>query len=542
MGTAAGELYYQGLRRSDSGRALRGGEEAKGIFFLLTLTLVLVGLTTVSKSDVGLNLADEGHLWYATLQTSAGGVPIRDFRSYDPGRYLWAAGCASLLGSGIVGLRHANAVFQALGLFLALLTARRVLHSRWGLVLVGLVFNLWFFPSSKVYEHTVAVAAVFFALRLVERPTLGRHFACGVLAGMAAFLGRNLGIYCVLASLALTLFLSFKAKSDPGTLARRLAAGIAGTVVGYAPMLLMLLLIPGFFSSFIESILLLFGPGAPTLPKSVPWPWALGFPSGQDIKELHQFCSSFLFVLFPVVYLIAVVEIVRTRAGVLGSKSLLIAATVVGVPFLHHAFIRPDLGHLGQVSHPFLLALLAVSPRLGLGHRERVLPLLFTFLLMISVLVVPWQLYPTVAKIGAAVSAEPSLRQYRVGHDQIWLSREKSEYLQAIGDVLSSEGDPAENTLIVPEMPGLYAVLGKSSPIWDPYPLFPASLKLQREMIEDLSEKNVVWALISTRRIDGMEARQFSRTHPLVWQYILREFDPVTLPGLPKDQRLFRRH
>ncbi len=129
MGTAAGELYYQGLRRSDSGRALRGGEEAKGIFFLLTLTLVLVGLTTVSKSDVGLNLADEGHLWYATLQTSAGGVPIRDFRSYDPGRYLWAAGCASLLGSGIVGLRHANAVFQALGLFLALLTARRVLHS-----------------------------------------------------------------------------------------------------------------------------------------------------------------------------------------------------------------------------------------------------------------------------------------------------------------------------------------------------------------------------------------------------------------------------
>ena len=117
--------YYQGLRRRDSGRALRGGEEAKGIFFLLILTLVLVGL----------------------------------------------------------------------------------------------VFNLWFFPSFKVYEHTVAVAAIFFALRLVERPTLGRHFTSGVLAGLAAFLGRNLGIYCVLASLALTLFLCFKAKSDAGTLA-----------------------------------------------------------------------------------------------------------------------------------------------------------------------------------------------------------------------------------------------------------------------------------------------------------------------------------
>ena len=500
-----------------------------------------MGVTTVSRSDVGLDLGDEGHLWYATLQTAAGGVPIRDFRSYDPGRYLWTAGCASLLGSGVVGLRHANALFQVLGLFLALLSIRRVLHSRWGLVLAGLVLSLWFFPSFKVYEHTAAVAAVFFALRLVEYPSLGRHFSGGVVAGLAAFLGRNLGVYCLLASLGLTLFLCFKDKSDPGTVVRRLGAGMVGAAVGYTPMLLMLLFIPGFFSSFIESILLLFGPGAPILSKSVPWPWTLGFPTGLDIKELHQFCSSFLFVLFPVVYLIAAVEILKTRASVLPNRSLLIAATAVGLPFLHHAFMRPDLGHLGQVSHPFLMALLALPAGLALGHKKRALPLLFAFLLMITVLVVPWQLLPTVAKIRAALSAEPSLRRHRIGNDQIWLSREKSKYLQAIGNAVSSEGDSAEDILIVPEMPGLYAVLGKASPVWDPYPLFPAQVKLQRAMIEDLAEKNVAWALVSARRIDGMEERQFRRTHPLVWQYILREFDPVLLPVLPQDQSLFRR-
>ena len=468
-------------------------------------------------------------------------MPIRDFRSYDPGRYLWTAGCASLLGSGVVGLRHANALFQVLGLFLALLSIRRVLHSRWGLVLAGLVLSLWFFPSFKVYEHTAAVAAVFFALRLVEYPSLGRHFASGVVAGLAAFLGRNLGVYCLLASLGLALFLCFKDKSDPGTVVRRLGAGMVGAAVGYTPMLLMLLFIPGFFSSFIESILLLFGPGAPILPKSVPWPWTLGFPTGLDIKELHRFCSSFLFVLFPVVYLIAAVEILKTGAGVLPSRSLLIAATAVGLPFLHHAFMRPDLGHLGQVSHPFLMALLALPAGLGLGPKKRALPLLFAFLLTISVLVVPWQLLPTVAKIRAAVSAEPSLRRHRIGNDQVWLSREKSKYLQAIGTAVSSEGGSAEDILIVPEMPGLYAVLGKTSPVWDPYPLFPAQVKLQRAMIEGLAEKNVAWALVSARQIDGMEARQFRRTHPLVWQYILREFDPVPLPALPQDQSLFRR-
>ncbi len=522
-------------------RALREGEEAKGILFLLILSLVLVGLTTVSRSDVGLDLGDEGHLWYCTLQTAAGGVPIRDFRSYDPGRYLWAAGCASFLGSGIVGLRHANSLFQVLGLFLALLSARRVLRSRWGLVLVGLVLNLWFFPSFKVYEHTVAVAAIFFALRLVERPSPSRHFACGVLAGLAGFVGRNLGLYCFLATLALTLFLHFKGKGKLGTLGKRLGAGIVGTAVGYAPMLLMLLLVPGFFSSFIQSILLLFGPGSPTLPKSVAWPWMLGFPSGLDIKELHQFCSSFLFVFFPIVYLIAVVEALRTRAGALASRSLLIAATVVGLPFLHHVFARPDLGHLGQVSHPFLLALLALSSGFGLGEQRRLLPVLFAFLLMISVLVVPWQLYPIGAKIKAATTAEPSLRRSLVGHDQIWLSREKSEYLQKIKEVLSSEGGPTENIVIAPNLPGLYAVLGKTSPIWDPFPLFPTEEKLQRAMIEDLTEKNVAWALISTQRIDGMEERQFPRTHPLVWQHILDEFDVVPVAGLPPDQRLFRR-
>ena len=347
-------------------------------------------------------------MWYATLQTAAGGVPIRDFRSYDPGRYLWTAGWASLLGSGIVGLRHANSVFQALGLFLALLSARRVLHSRWGLVLVGLVLNLWFFPSFKVYEHTVAVAAVFFALRLVERPTLGRHFACGVLAGLAGFLGRNLGIYCVLATLGLILFLYFKAKDDPGILARRLGAGLGGAAAGYAPMLLMLLLVPGFFSGFIQSILVLFGPGAPTLPKSVPWPWTFGYP----LWSRYQGTPSILFQLS--VYLLS---------GSLLDRGCGDAADPSGCPGQQ---ISPYCSHYGRSAFPasclratrpgasgaglpsFFARLAGPYPQgLDWGDQKRVFAALFAFLLAISVLVVPWQLYPTVARIGAAVSGGP---------------------------------------------------------------------------------------------------------------------------------------
>jgi hypothetical protein len=51
----------------------------------------------------------------------------------------------------------------------------------------------------------------------------------------------------------------------------------------------------------------------------------------------------------------------------------------------------------------------------------------------------------------------------------------------------------------------------------------------------------VYWALISNRPLDGMVERRFSHTHNLVWEYLMQEFTPVDLPGLPDDKLLLRR-
>src|SRR6266545_922706 len=89
--------------------------------------------------NVGINLADEGYLWYGMLALKAGQVPIRDFQAYDPGRYLWTAAWSSLLGNGLIALRAACMLFQCFGVLAGLLAARRLSRDWKFLATVALV-------------------------------------------------------------------------------------------------------------------------------------------------------------------------------------------------------------------------------------------------------------------------------------------------------------------------------------------------------------------------------------------------------------------
>lgn len=475
---------------------------------MLLLALGLAGLWLALEGRLGLSLSDEGFLWYGVQQTSAGRVPLRDFQSYDPGRYYWCAAGTLLFGQGLGALRVSEAVALVPGLWAGLLAASRLTRRMSLLGACGVMLTVWMFPSHKLFDHALLLISILVAVRLVEDPSAKRVLVTGGFVGFCSFVGRNHALYNLVATGGLLVLLCWKDRA--GKPFARICLWVGGIILGALPFLLMLLVVPGFSDAYLASVLSVFKNGTNL---GLPIPWRL-------------------FAL-PVFYGFIIILSCCLSAEQLKKQALFCACGFVGMTYLHHAFARADSSHLAQAIHPFTLGVCAAVAYGGLSW------------------VYLWATVTVFAVIALLGGGRQSPLYQRLSSRVPWIQFEagasvsvpasQARLYDCLRQFAAKNLRAQETLLIAPYTPGLYPILRRPSPLWELYFFFPASVEAQEKDIQRLAAQKVNWALISTSTLDRREDLRFSATHPVLWQHLREHFVPVPQPCLPKTMQLLHR-
>ncbi len=520
------------------------------------LALLLAGALFLAERRFDWNPADEGYLWYGSVATAHGAVPLRDFRSYDPARYLWCAAWARLLGDGILALRFSAALFGGIGLFCGLRAARRAVH-RWpALALLGAVLVLWMSPRHKLFEPAIEMALVLAAVRLIEEPTPRRYLALGAAVGFAAFVGKNHGLYGLLGSLALVAFLAWR--RPPGEPAdrpvRRWTSWLAGIALGASPFVAMSA-IPGFVAGFVKSCVFFIAHGRTNVPVPVRWPW--GSYAGLAGWELAQRIGvGACYVLWPAVCAAAVAVALATlgdrgdtsgdgdasqrQPDRLTERRLAIAAGFVGLFYLHHVFARADTFHLTQASHPMILAAVGLPLALPAGRRRLAFGAVAVLLVLLTASVA---LPQTILfdRLTAGEAAGERWVPYRLRGDDLFLHARAAHLDDVLVRRVARTVPAGEPLFIAREWPGMYVLLDRPAPVWDILPTWPGTGGLDEAMLAELRAHRVRWALLAMYPVPTTEGDPFDVDFPAVYGYLTRDFERVPTPELPRKVWLLRR-
>lgn len=488
----------------------------------VVLAVVAVAALFVWEGNKSFSLWDEGFLWYGVQRVMLGEVPIRDFMAYDPGRYYWAAALMDLWrDNGILALRAAEAIFQAMGLSVGLLLIARTIkkHSLWYLLLSAITLMVWMIPRHKIFDMSLAIFLIGALTYLVEKSTGRRYFLAGLCVGLVAVFGRNHGLYGAIGSLCVIGWLNIKRSEGVGPI-KGLALWAAGVSLGYVPILIMLLLIPGFASAFWESIHYLFEIKATNLPLPVPWPWLVDFASTPMGDVVRNALIGFFFLGLLVFGVLSVAWVTRQRLRDIPVSPALVAASFLVLPYAHFAYSRADVSHLAQGIFPLLVGSLVLfstqPPRI---KWPLALTLCASSVWVMIVFQPGWQ-----CRTGECTSVE-------ISHSTLQVDPGTASDIALLRSLDNTYAKQGRTFIAVPFWPGAYALLERKSPMWEIFPLLPRSKTFELEEVKQIKSTAPGFALIVDMPLDGRDALRFQNTHPFIYRYILDNFE--SLPDSP---------
>lgn len=480
------------------------------------LAIAVVFVMFLWQGNNGFFLADEGYLWYGVQRVISGEVPIRDFMAYDPGRYYWSAWLMQLWGdNGIMALRITVAFFQAIGLSVGLVFIARTCKKQnvLYLLLSTIILMLWMYPRHKLFDISLSIFLIAVLSYFVESKTNRGYFFTGLCLGLIAVFGRNHGLYGLVASLSVILFNINRL--DRLCIIKRVLCWILGIIVGFTPILLMMLIVPDFARAFYDSILFLFELKGTNLPLPVPWPWRVNIaslPLGDGIRALLVGCFFIGIVVFGV---ISILWIIWCRWRKKFISPVWMAASFLALPYAHYSYSRAAVGHLAMGIFPFLIGSLVFfttqSPKIKWSS--------------ICILCVSsfWVMY--VVQPGWSCYVNQCVR-VNIAGDTLKVQPDIVNVITQLKQV-TEQYAKGQNILITPYWPGAYSLLSRKSPIWEIYALFPRSSAFQKAEIKRIEEANPALVWVFDLALDEREELRFSNTHSTVYQYIVDNYERV---------------
>lgn len=472
---------------------------------IYVIAFLLFAASFLLQWNYGYSWADEGWQWYISQRVNLGDVVFRDFFSYDPGRYLWSSLFFRLFDSDSFFVQQiANNAFGMLGLFAAVITLNRAeISARTKWIAIIMLIVMLGYPRHKLYEQALSLICASGLIYALAAPQQARRwFIVGMLTGLAAFVGRNSGVYYVLAD-GLAIMFAYMADRRPKFL--YLAGGI---IVGYLPMLVMLATIDGLWTPFIDSILFV---TKWQVPLSLPLPWELAGLKPTDAAQ--KIASSALLYGTPVLY---AVSLKRHRGNV-----VILGSIAAGIPYLHEAYSRADFGHVAQGVLPAVL-LLPIVAQQG-GKLAKGVAIGFAAIALIAWLPQEprlqfWRLehlYP-----GATAMVDIN------GHDYT-VTAVQAQTIERVRAVYQTCGSHQKKFLAMPYYPGIYPILHAQAPIWDAYMVWPRDDAFQQQQIARIEAASTNLVLLNRDAMvdaGGGTMRKLDNTNKLLLDYVDTHF------------------
>ena len=298
---------------------------------------------------------------------------------------------------------------------------------------------------------------------------------------------------------------------------------MAGTLVGYAPMLAMFALIPGMARRYLhDKVLVFWRRGGIDLPRRAPLPWRVRYAGLSRLDRVSQALVGLHFLIVPL-YCAGVLVWALLTPGPTAHPAL-VGAALVGLFHAHHAMSRSDLPHLCQGIQPGLLAILAGVYTLAAPPLAWVLALALTGVALL-----------VIRRIDPALQALEDRGRFvpaDIRGERLWLPAGAARQISRIQALIETHLTPDEPLFIAPDRATLYPLLGRPAPVRSDMMIFPETEAGQDEIVAALDRRGVNWALVWDAPRDGRDELRFSRTHAKVWAHLEREFEPVPTPGL----------